>query len=174
MGWDLGGECEAGSGGGFAEEAEEVASVGGDRGVKRAPDRVGHVYAEVPADIDEDGADGAAADLFGQFLDRWEAGEEIFGCVGLGFGALGFCAWGGEAETGGVDLFGDADETLPQCFRHAEGTHDAGHDESEIARAEGAGDGVQDVGRRMVAEGVGEAPAKFDERVDDGEEAEGR
>ena len=149
--------------------------MGGDGGVKRAPDRVGHVYAEVPADIDEDRAYGAAADLFGQFLDGGEAGEEVFlGSVGLGFGALGFWARDGEAETGIVDLFGGADEALPQGFRHAEGAHDAGHDEGEILGAEGSGDGTENVRRRVAAEGVGEAPAEFHEGVDDDQEAERR
>ena len=147
--------------------------MGGDRGVERAPDRVRHVDAEIAADVHEDGAYRAAADLFGQFLDGGEAGEEVFlGSVRLGFGAFGLWARDGQAETGIVDLFGGADEALPQGLRHAPGAHDAGHDEGEILGAEGSGDGTEDVRRRVAAEGVGEAPAEVDKGVDDDQKAE--
>jgi hypothetical protein len=74
-----------------AEEAGEVSAIHHDGVVDLVPERPVEMAgrdAEVPADIDDDGADGAAAHLGGDFRFRGQAREtRVLGVVGgLGFG----------------------------------------------------------------------------------------
>ena len=82
-----------------AEEAGEVAAIGDDgvgEFVPECPVELAGRDAEVAADVDDDGADRAAADLGGDFRFGGEAGEAgvLGGGGGLGFG-LGVrrCDW---------------------------------------------------------------------------------
>ncbi len=71
------------------DQGGEVAAVYDDGPLQFAPQRIGRHDAEIAADIGEDGADGAAADLGGDLLGGGQAGESWIGADGTAGGRRG-------------------------------------------------------------------------------------
>lgn len=119
--------------------------------------------AEVAADVGNDGADGAAADLGGDLLGR---GQAEFGS-GPGRGETG----GRRSMTGsawprglGIQTRGCADDPGFERLGTEEAAGDARQDQGDVAGAEGV---------RSAAERGGELFAVVNELADEAEEAAG-
>ncbi len=132
--------------------------------------------AEIETDIDEDGADRAAADLGFDFLLRGQAVEG--GGLGLGWFGGARLAWGAGAEWRGLQVAAARGAAAEPGFERGgakQPTGDAGEDAREIGGAEDPGEegeaGRQMRGGGVLLEAVGEGLAVGDEGVDEAEDA---
>jgi hypothetical protein len=162
------------------EQNEELAAVEDESADQFIPCFEIHLLgddAEVEADVDEHGADRAAAVLGGNFLGRGQADER--GALGRAALAGRFgdarVAWGGRADADRllVATGGEAEKPGFERGGAEQTTVDAGEDQGNIAGAEDAGnEGETGEGFRVVGvllEEVGEVAAVGDERADEAE-----
>ncbi|MFZ0020894.1 MAG: hypothetical protein WAL10_26560 [Acetobacteraceae bacterium] len=171
-----------------AEEAGEVAAIGDDgvaEFVPEGPVELAGRDAEVTADIDDDGADRAAAHLGGDFVFRGEAGEAGgLGVVGgLGFGrGVRRCdqpggAWSadvGHADGRWCEVSAAGGATTQRSFEGRGATQaagDAGEDGGEVCGAEGFGEEGEAWGGGALLDRAGELLAVVDQFADDTEDA---
>jgi len=162
------------------EEREEFAAVEDEIADQFFPGVAVHLLgddAEIEADIDQEGADRAVADVGSDLLRGGEAGEGLEWSARLAVGCGAGLARGGRAEVPRSKVAasgGAAEEPGFERGGAEQTTVDAGEDQGDIAGAEDAGDeGEAGEGFRVVGvllEEVGEVPAVGDERADEAEE----
>ena len=122
----------------------QVAAIADDDGAQFPPQRMVRHDAEVAADVGDDGADRAAADLGGDLLGcghpRVKPGDKgIVDGGGVGRVALGGGRRGRVRRGRGVQAGGVADDPGFECLGTEEAAGDAREDQGDIAAPNGWG-----------------------------------
>ena len=173
------------------EEAGETAAIHPDGVVDFVPERPVEMAgrnAEIAADIDDDGADGAAAHFGGDLLLGGQAGETRavggIGWLGLGLG-VGWRdrprgAWracGGQADGRRLEVLAASGmPAQPGLQRRGatQATGDAGENNAEIGGAEGTGELNEAWDGGVLLNRFSDLPAVVDQSADEAEDAADR
>ena len=166
------------------EEAEAAAAIHDDGDVDFVPEpsfEVAGRDAEIAADIDDDGADGPAAHLLGDFFLGGEACEtRVLGGIG-GPGVrrcgLPYGAWrthGGQADGRHRQFLAALDAAAQPGFQHCgatQATGDTGEDDREVGSAEGTDEPGKARGAGALLDRDGELLAVVDQFAHEAENA---